>query len=59
MKRGLDVHVNSPSGGEKLDLTQSVLYETFARSSWGIALLVQIIICQCGLGGKSKLSIGY
>ena len=28
------------------------MYETFARSSWGLALLIQIVSCQCGLGGK-------
>lgn len=48
---GLHNDMLKKTSGEKLSLAGSVVYETFARSSWGIALLVQIVSCQCGLGG--------
>jgi len=48
---GLHNDMLKKTSGEKISLAGSVVYETFARSSWGIALLVQIVSCQCGLGG--------
>ncbi|KAL5256315.1 hypothetical protein ACHWQZ_G011512 [Mnemiopsis leidyi] len=48
---GLHKDMIKKTNGETLSLTESSLYESLARSGWGLALLVQIFMCQCGLGG--------
>lgn len=48
---GLRRDMLKKTSGEELNLVESVLYETFARSAWAFALLIQVILCQCGLGG--------
>lgn len=33
------------------DMVDSISYQMLARIGWGISLTIQILVCQCGLGG--------